>query len=304
VDAALLDTLRQQIGRIREQIALEQQNAATRRQTIDASIQGLDRLVTALRAEHALQTQRAALARTDLAAISGLVREGEMSAVEQRRRADQSLAQQQAESGTERAILDKQAEILGQRSQLAELTLASADHIKTLENAAAELGARIAAAEGQRAYRLTAPISGHISALQAWVGKPVDPAMPQMSIVPEGDTLQGALLVPPHAIGFIAPGQHVRLSYDSFPSQSFGYGEGVVETVSHTLLKPAEIAGPIAAENPAYRVTVRLDRQTIRANGADIPLQTDTQLQADIRLDTKNLFGWLTAPLWKAWGPS
>jgi membrane fusion protein len=302
VDAALLDVLHAQRARIGEQIALERQNVAARRRAIDTTIQGLETLLTALQTEHALQAQRASLPTTDLAAIAGLVREGDMSAVEQRRRQDYSLAQKQAESGMARAMLDKQAEILAQRSARAELALTSADHIKALENTAADLGARIAAAEDQRAYQLTAPISGRISALQAWVGKPVEPAAPQMSIVPDGDTLQAALLVSPRAIGFIAPGQHVRLSYDSFPSQNFGFGQGIVETVSHTLLKPSEVAGPIVVEQPVYRITVRLARQSLQANGAEIALQTDTQLQADIMLDTHNLLAWLTAPLWRAWG--
>jgi len=302
VDAALLGGLRQQQARIMEQIGLERRSATARRQAIEANIQGLEQLVAALQAEHQLQAQRASLAATDLAAITGLVREGEMSAVEQRRRQDNSLLQKQAESGMSRAILDKQAEIRAQRSQLAELALTSADRITSIENQAADLSARIAGAEGQRAYQIRAPISGRISALQAWVGKPVDPATPQMSIVPEGDTLQAALLVPPRAIGFIAPGQHVRLSYDSFPSQSFGFGQGVVESVSHTLLKPSEIDGPILAEQPAYRIIVRLASQSLHAHGSDITLQTDAELQADIMLDTRSLFAWLTAPLWRAWG--
>jgi membrane fusion protein len=302
VDAALLGELRQQHARIMQQIGLEQQNATARRRAIEANIRGLELLVAALQTEHVLQAQRASLAATDLAAITGLVREGEMSAVELRRRQDNSLLQKQAESGMWRAILDKQAEIRAQRSQLAELTHTSADRITSIENEAAELGARIAGAEGQRAYQIRAPISGRVSALQAWVGKPVDPAMLQMSIVPEGDTLQAAVLVPPRAIGFIVPGQHVRLSYDSFPSQSFGFGQGVVESVSHTLLKPGEIDGPILAGQPAYRITVRLASQSLHANGTEIPLQTDAALQADILLDTHSLFAWLTAPLWRVWG--
>jgi membrane fusion protein len=117
--------------------------------------------------------------------------------------------------------------------------------------------------------------------------------MPQMSIVPEGDTMQAQLLVPARAIGFVKPGQHVRLSYDAFPYQQFGFADATVETISHTLLKPGELSGPVSSDEPVFRVTATLARQTIRALGADVVLQTDTPLQADILLDRRSLFRWV-----------
>jgi membrane fusion protein len=121
--------------------------------------------------------------------------------------------------------------------------------------------------------------------------------MPLMSIVPEGDAMEAQLLVPARAVGFVRPGQAVRLSYDTYPYQQYGFADGKVASVSRTSLKPGEIAGPLEAEAPAFRVTVMLARQTIRIGGADVALQPDTRLQAEIFLDRRNLLAWLIDPL-------
>ena len=136
--------------------------------------------------------------------------------------------------------------------------------------------------EGRRGYQLRAPIAGRVSALQAWVGKIADPKMPALSIVPEGDILEAELLVPARAIGFIAAGQTVQISYDTFPFQQFGFARGNVRTVSRTLLKPDEIVGPTLLREPSYRVERRSRAANDAAYGDELPLEPDLQLQADI----------------------
>ena len=125
-----------------------------------------------------------------------------------------------------------------------------------LRASVADLEGRLAEIAGRRAYLLRAPVAGHVSALQARVGLGADPAVPLLSIVPTGSVLQAELLVPARAIGFVAPGQTVRLAYEAFPYQRFGLHGGHVRTVSRNLLRPAELVAPIAIAEPSYRVTV------------------------------------------------
>jgi membrane fusion protein len=125
--------------------------------------------------------------------------------------------------------------------------------------------------------------------------------MPALSIVPDGDILEAELLVPARAIGFIAAGQTVHISYDTFPFQQFGFARGNVRTVSRTMLKPDEIVGPMLLREPSYRVGVALERQTMRAYGAELPLEPDLQLQADIEFERRSLLAWILDPLLSAW---
>ena len=140
--------------------------------------------------------------------------------------------------------------------------------------------------------------------LQAWVGKLAEPKIPALSIVPDGDILEAELLVPARAIGFIGPGQIVNLSYDTFPFQQFGFARGNVRTVSRTLLKPDEVVGPMLLREPSYRVGVSIERQTIRAYGAELPLEPDLELQADVLFERRTLLDWILDPLLSAWSRS
>src|SRR5271167_3221183 len=70
--------------------------------------------------------------------------------------------------------------------------------------------------------------------------------------------------------------------------------------VSRTLLKPDEIVGPIVSREPFYRVDVALERQSIRAYGAELPLGPDLELQADILFERRTVLAWILDPLFSA----
>ena len=99
------------------------------------------------------------------------------------------------------------------------------------------------------------------------------------------------------AIGFIQPGQEVRILYEAFPYQQFGTYSGKVLKISQTILTKSDTFTPIELKEPAYRITVALDRPDIDAYGKKIPLQADMLLRADIILEKRSLISWLLDPL-------
>jgi membrane fusion protein len=150
---------------------------------------------------------------------------------------------------------------------------------------------------GRRAYVIRAPAAGRVSTLQATVGQFADPRRLQMEIVPNDSALQAELYVPTRAIGFIQPGQEVRILYEAFPYQQFGTYSGKVLKISQTILTKSDTFTPIELKEPAYRITVALDRPDIDAYGKKIPLQADMLLRADIILVKRSLISWLLDPL-------
>jgi membrane fusion protein len=172
-----------------------------------------------------------------------------------------------------------------------------AQKVQELRNGLAAAEQRIAEINGRRAYVIRAPTAGRISTLQAKIGQNADPQRLQLEIIPEHAVLQAELLVPARAIGFVEPGQPVRILYDAFPYQHFGTYTGHIVKVSQTLLTGADAAGPITLKEPAYRITAALDRADIDANGKKIALQPDILLKADIILEKRSLMSWLTSPL-------
>jgi len=304
IDDAKVARLREQRDRLKDQIRLERQKSDSEKQRLEAQIQGAEGEITALSRQQTIQTDRIEIARRQLAGAIELAEKGYLSQVEMRRRQDAHLAEKQNESSLAKELAGKQAALWQLQNALQQLPITTAQRTAQLEASIAELEVRLKETEGRRGYLLSAPISGRVSALQAWVGKLAEPKLPALSIVPDGDILEGELLVPARAIGFVAPGQTVHISYDTFPFQQFGFARGTVRTVSHTLLKPDEIVGPALLREPSYRVGVALERQTMLAYGAELPLEPDLQLQADILFDRRTLFAWILDPLLSAWGRS
>ena len=301
IDDAKAGQLREQRDQLRDQIRLEQQKSDAEEQRLQSQIQGADDEITALVWQQTIETDRVEIARQQLSGAVELAAKGYLSKVEMRRRQDAYLAEQQSQSSLAKELAGKQAGRSQLRNQLQQLPIATAQRISQLEAGSAEIEVRLKEIEGRRGYLLSAPISGRVSALQAWIGKLADPRIPALSIVPDGDVLEAELLVPARAIGFVAPGQTVHISYDTFPFQQFGFARGTVRTVSHTLLKPDEVVGPVIFREPSYRVGVALERQTMRAYGAELPLEADLQLQADILFERRTLLAWILDPLLSAW---
>jgi membrane fusion protein len=297
VDGAVLQALTRQRAALLEQIMLEQGRTAEESTRLHDAVVGLGGEITALQAQFAEQHLRSAVAEEQITKVRELVAKGYISEVEFERRRDNYLAQRQNEAALVGQIVEKQSDASQQDHALEELPGQLAARLSVLRGAAADLDARLAETSGRRAYELRAPVAGRVSALQARVGLVADPTVPQLAIVPAGSLLEAELLVPARAIGFLAPGQTVRLAYEAFPYQRFGLHRGRVQNVSATLLRPAEIVGPIAISDPSYRVTVTLDQQSIEAFGRAFPLGADMTLKANILFDRRSLLDWVLDPI-------
>jgi membrane fusion protein len=301
IDDAKVDRLREQRDRLKDQIQLERQKSDAEQRRLQSQIEGASTEIAALARQQSIQRERVEIARVQLAGAVELANKGYLSRVEMRRRQDAHLVEIQSESALAKELAGKRTELSRQQNELQQLPIVTAQRVAQLEASTAELEVRLKEIEGRRGYLLSAPIAGRVSALQAWVGKLAEPKMPALSIVPDGDVLEAELLVPARAIGFVSSGQTVHISYDTFPFQQFGFARGHVRTVSRTLLKPDEMVGPMLLREPSYRVAVALERQTIRAYGAELPLEPDLQLQADILFDRRTLLAWILDPLLSAW---
>ncbi len=153
--------------------------------------------------------------------------------------------------------------------------------------------------QAQSVFVVTAPIDGSIAAIPVESGQSVAAGAAVAVMMPKGSALTAELYVPSRAIGFIKPGQEVRLLYQAFPYQTFGAARGSVRSISRTVLAPSELAIPgLTVQEPVFRVRVALDRQFVSAYGEKVPLQPGMLLTADVITDRRNLLQWLLDPLY------
>lgn len=194
-------------------------------------------------------------------------------------------------------------------ARLRQLELKISDLPRRINNERAELEAALADVEGeisltkgQRSYTLRAEVPGRVAALQAVAGHVADPRYPLMTLLPIDKGLIAELYVPTRAVGFMRPGQDVRLRYDAFPHRRFGDHPGTVEQVSKTILLPDDMPMAVGLDEPAYRIVVRPQRQTVSAYGEDYRLQAGMLLQSEIILEERTLMRWLLDPLYSLQG--
>lgn len=208
-----------------------------------------------------------------------------------------------------RANLDR--DILKLEAELHELPVTAATQLGEIDRNISALEQQLADAEARREIVITAPNDGTVTQIQTSSGNAATPAVPLMSIVPAGSTLEAQLFSPSRAIGFVRPGQRVVLRYDAFPYQKFGLYEGTVADISRSALSPSEFPQQLSGlttlygtNEPIYRITVKLAQQSAIAYGAKVPLQPGMQLDADIRIETRRLIDWVLDPLYTLTGRS
>ncbi|MFZ4072452.1 MAG: HlyD family secretion protein [Caulobacterales bacterium] len=241
--------------------------------------------------------ERERLAADRVNAAKPLIEKGLIPVEEMRRREEALLAVKQALSDAHAKVAVLSARLDGLATKRARRPEDFTAARSQIEGQIAALGQRRAQAELSRGYVVRAPADGKITALQINLGQTIDPAKPLMTLSPIDGKLVAELYVPSRAIGFVKPGQKVRLLYEAFPYQRFGPAHGTVEATSATVLIPNEVKAPIALKEPVYRIMVRLDRQFMPAFGTNAPLQAGMALTADIVLEERSFAEWILEPL-------
>jgi membrane fusion protein len=302
VDASIVAQLQAKSDAIADRVETEKRTAEEQRQSLSDVIASLEADVSTLTESLKAQQERRQIAHAQVESVRPTVASGVTSVTEFRRRQDTELAQQQAQTDLFRQISAKAVEVREKRHEMTELQAKTADNLAVLQAALADAEAGLAEARGKQGYIVAAPVSGRVTSLQAWVGMNVETSVPFMSIVPQDTKLEVSLMVPARAIGFVAPGQTVRVAFDAFPYQRFGFYNATIASVSTTLLKPSETVGPITPTEPSYRVAAHLERQTVTAYGNEVPLLPDMPVKAEIVFDRRSLIGWLFDPLLSARG--
>ena len=297
VNASVLATLESQRTLLQNQIAAEEQRLKSEQARLTAAIRGLETEVSELQEQIETQKEQIRLSGELVSSVTGLRAKGLISELEYRQRELAALERKQRLNSLKQQVVVRQNQVTETGYSLEQLPTVMAGKVQSLRSELASTEQRIAEIGGRREYVIQAPSDGRVSTVQANAGQFADPRRPQMEIIPKEDVLQAQLFVPTRAIGFVHPGQKVRILYEAFPYQEFGTYSGRVNEVSQTILTKADASGPIDLKEPAYRVTASLDRTDIDVYGKHLPLQADMLLRADIILEKRSLISWLLDPL-------
>jgi membrane fusion protein len=297
VNAGMLAPMESQQTSLKNQIAAEQERMKSEQVRLATTVAGLETEISELHAQIESQKEQFRISSQIVSSVTVLTAKGIVSELDYKKRQVAALEQKQKLDSLNQQLAARQNQLTETRSSLEQLPTVTAGKIQSLRSELATAEQRIAEITGRRAYEIRAPAAGRVTTLQATVGQSVDTTHPELEILPDDSVMQAELFVPTRAIGFVQPGQEVRILYDAFPYQQFGTYRGRVIEISQTILTKTDTIGPIELKEPAYRVKVALDRPDIDAYGKRIPLQADMLLRADIILEKRTLMRWFLDPL-------
>ncbi len=307
--AALLESYKARKGNLTLERANQTALAAQQRQQISVSITNGELELGQLRREIATQTTRVKSAEGQVAKLQALADQKFVSDMALQQKSDELLDQQSRLLGLERALGERNRALVTLRGEFDQLALKSERERAAIDRSVMELDQAAISTEAQREIIITAPQSGTIATVQAEPGQ-IASGQPLLAILPEGAQLQAHLFAPSASVGFVAPGQTVRLRYAAYPYQKFGQHQGEVIAVTRVPFGAQELPANLGQTVMAaaqmgeglYRITVGLKAQTILAYGQEQGLVAGLQLEADVLQESRSLLEWLFEPLFSIQG--
>jgi hemolysin D len=132
------------------------------------------------------------------------------------------------------------------------------------------------------------------------VGSVVSQGTTVISLMPVRNPVEGLVQVPTSQVGFLRPGDSVRLNVDAFPASEFGTLEGSVKWVGDNA--ETQLRGqPVAAY---YNVAVSIDRNKLVNVPPTATLLPGMTVTADIKVGTRSIWDYVMGGMMRGVGQS
>jgi hemolysin D len=216
---------------------------------------------------------------TQEAEITSLL--GEIESLNQEQgRLQSAIAQAQANLDNTIAAFDSdlQNKIAANQQRLAEIDSQLGKQIMANDQKLAELNSQITSQQQNLKYhQLKSPVAGTIFELKAHDGFVAQPTKTLLEIVPT-DALIAQVYIPSKDRGFVRSGMDVDVRIDSFDFSEFGDIPGKLIWVGADALEPDE-----QHSYARYPAKIKLEQQTIMANGESMPLESGMAINVNIK---------------------
>ncbi len=156
---------------------------------------------------------------------------------------------------------------------------------------------KISEAQSQYQYVIKAEQSGTVTGVTVEEGQFINNNSRLMTIIPQQSVLVAELLIPSRSVGLIEEGDEVRLRFDAFPYQRFGFMPAHVISIDRSITDANHPSLPIKSGEPVYRVRAKIESQRFITDDQELLLKSGMMLQADVILERRSIAGWLFNPL-------
>ena len=296
--------------------SLETERILTQQQYQQRQGSSLDRL-SSLQAEErqaqgelATNQLRVQLGTRSESRFAELARSGFVSAIQAQQKLEELLDLQLRERNAERNLESLRREMQTLRAEMHSNQNVSKTSLALIDRNLASLSQESTENEIRSGLTITAPQSGLVNALTLHSGQTVQTGQTLISLFPKGSSLdsqdlEAHLFAPSRTAGFVRAGQSVWLRYAAYPYQKFGMAEGTVSSISQTPIAPQDLPPgqgqalltAVQANEPLFRISVRLKRQDISTYGRRQSLRAGMALDADVLQDRRAIWEWVLEPV-------
>ena len=156
---------------------------------------------------------------------------------------------------------------------------------------------------------LKAPQAGFVKDLATHTkGAVVAPGTIVLTLVPEKEPLVAEILIKNDDVGFVHPGQKVRVKLVAYPFQKYGMLDGEVLHVGADAQDAQGAKDATGKDKPAgilnYKATISLNTQVLTAQGEALKLVPGMQVMAEINQGQRTVMEYLLSPVQKAFHES
>lgn len=154
---------------------------------------------------------------------------------------------------------------------------------------------------------LRAPQAGVVKDLATHtVGTVVSPGTVLLSIVPENEPLVAEVMVKNDDVGFVFPGQKVKIKLLAYPFEKYGMLDGEVIHIGPDASSMGSQQGAnkdsskdTASPNLTYKALVALKSQALEAQGEKLKIVAGMQVIAEINQGRRSVMEYLLSPVQK-----
>jgi hemolysin D len=241
-------------------------------------------------------------------AFQKLVKEGFAGRILADDKARERIEKEQDYRTQEFVVAREQANMAFSQTKIAQL---GTDYLRRLRTERAELTDRVQRLQQEVAKQdhrnalleLKAPQDGRVKDLATHtVGTVAQPGTILMTLVPVDESLLAEVWLSNEDVGFVRPGQPVKLKLAAFQFQKYGMLDARIEQVAADAADRQE-AGAEQGERStplAYRTSIVLDKQILKANDITYRLASGMQVSAEIKLGERTVLEYLLSPVTKA----
>jgi membrane fusion protein len=302
IDSQLLVEIADQKTSLRTRLDQIRRNHLALLNRLEEKIVSFEESINQLKQQRSLQVERLELVEEQMLSLESLVRGGDIARVSYIKRKEIWLEHKQTLLNLDQRLVDAGNALDETRYKI---QLAPTDLLVNQARLEFELSSaaqREVEITGRRGHVIRSPVSGVISTISVKEGQTTPVGLPLLSLLPEESELEASLYIPSRSIGFIEPGQLVKIRFDAFPYQRYGIYEGKIKLIANNILSARELPQLISQTEPMYQVTAQLSKQQIHSYGKQWPLQAGMIIEADIVLEQSTLIRWLLDPIYSLRG--